>query len=99
MIKIIQGKDIAVMIDRDISYDRQDQKMIQEIEQATYIKDDSIDTKHHFQSMARNTKMKKKPITIRIFEEDIAYYKNKSKELGIPYQTLIASEIHQSTTK
>ncbi|USN57020.1 MAG: hypothetical protein H6766_00690 [Candidatus Peribacteria bacterium] len=97
MTKIVQGKDIAGMIDTSITYDAEDQKILQEIAQDSYTVDSTQKTKDRFQSLARSTKMKKKPITIRIFEHDIAYYKNKSKELGIPYQTLIASQIHQST--
>ena len=31
----------------------------------------------------------KKPITININEETIKYFKNKSEQSGIPYQTLI----------
>ena len=31
----------------------------------------------------------KKPITININEETIKYFKTKSKQSGIPYQTLI----------
>jgi uncharacterized protein (DUF4415 family) len=31
----------------------------------------------------------KKPITIRLDEESIAYFKSISEEVGIPYQSLI----------
>ena len=31
----------------------------------------------------------KKPVTIRIEEETIAYFKNLASETGIPYQTLM----------
>lgn len=39
--------------------------------------------------------MRKKPITIRLSEVDIDYFKNKSIEENIPYQTLIGSVIHK----
>jgi len=31
----------------------------------------------------------KKPITIRLDEDSVAYFKNISEEVGIPYQSLI----------
>lgn len=37
------------------------------------------------------TKFLKKPITIRIDCESIDYFKNLTKETGLPYQTLINS--------
>lgn len=33
--------------------------------------------------------MLKKPITIRLDEDSLAYFKSIAKEVGIPYQTLI----------
>lgn len=35
------------------------------------------------------TSMLKKPITIRIDEESVNYFKSISNEVGIPYQSLI----------
>ena len=31
----------------------------------------------------------KRPVTINLFDETIAYFKSKSEQYGIPYQTLI----------
>jgi uncharacterized protein (DUF4415 family) len=33
--------------------------------------------------------MLKKPITIRLDEDSVSYFKSVSEEVGIPYQTLI----------
>jgi len=39
--------------------------------------------------------LKKKPVSIRLSERDIALLKRKSLETGIPYQTLIATLVRQ----
>ena len=47
-----------------------------------------------WQRAARNT-LKKKPITVRVQEQDIVRIKAKALEQGIPYQTLVASILHR----
>jgi len=50
--------------------------------------------KKEWQTAARAT-LRKKPITIRIQEQDIAAIKALALERGIPYQTLVASILHR----
>lgn len=38
---------------------------------------------------------KKKAITLRLQERDIARLKSQARELGLPYQTYISSVLHQ----
>ena len=45
----------------------------------------------------RNT-LRKKPITVRVQERDIARIKVMALEQGIPYQTLVASILHRYAT-
>jgi predicted DNA binding CopG/RHH family protein len=47
-----------------------------------------------WQAIVRNSQ-RKKPITVRIQEGDIAKLKTRALQKGIPYQTLIASILHQ----
>lgn len=47
---------------------------------------------------AKNYLNKTKNINIRLPEYDLIQLKRKSAELSIPYQTLLASLIHQYTT-
>ncbi len=47
-----------------------------------------------WQEAARNT-LRKKPITVRVQERDIARIKEKALEQGIPYQTLVSSILHR----
>ncbi len=50
--------------------------------------------KEEWQDAAQAT-LRKKPITIRIQEQDIAAIKALALERGIPYQTLVASILHR----
>ena len=47
---------------------------------------------------AQNYLKKTKNINIRLAENDILKIKRKSAELNIPYQTILASVIHQFAT-
>ncbi len=47
-----------------------------------------------WQEAAHNT-LRKKPITVRVQERDIARIKAKALEQGIPYQTLVSSILHR----
>jgi predicted DNA binding CopG/RHH family protein len=47
---------------------------------------------------ARNTPAKTKRISIRLSEQDLEKLKIRSAEIGIPYQTLIGSLVHQYAT-
>jgi predicted DNA binding CopG/RHH family protein len=46
-------------------------------------------------STARNTMKKDKRITLRLYDHDYKGIQKKAFEMGIPYQTLISSIIHQ----
>lgn len=46
-------------------------------------------------SIAKNTFKKDKRITIRLYSHDYAGIQKKAMEMGIPYQTLLSSIIHQ----
>jgi len=58
--------------------------------------------KKYYQKIAENTMKKmtrKKSLNLRVFENDIANIKALALEKGLPYQTLLASIIHQVATK
>jgi len=48
-----------------------------------------------YREYARNTISKRKSINIRLSERDLMLIKRKAMEKGLPYQTLIASILHQ----
>lgn len=49
-------------------------------------------------SAAKNTLAKDKRMNIRIAGKDILLLKTKALEVGIPYQTLVSSILHQYVT-
>ncbi|MBM9500277.1 antitoxin [Leptospira sp. 201903071] len=51
-----------------------------------------------FKSAAKNTLLKDKRMNIRIAGKDIQLLKTKALEIGIPYQTLVSSILHQYVT-
>ncbi len=48
-----------------------------------------------YKKAAKEQYSKRRAISIRLLEYDIQKLKAKSKEEGIPYQTLIASAVHK----
>lgn len=51
-----------------------------------------------FKIAAKNTLAKDKRMNIRIAGKDIQLLKTKALEIGIPYQTLVSSILHQYVT-
>ncbi|BDA77324.1 hypothetical protein LPTSP3_g02540 [Leptospira kobayashii] len=49
-------------------------------------------------SAAKNTLLKDKRMNIRIAGKDIQLLKTKALEVGVPYQTLVSSILHQYVT-
>ena len=50
------------------------------------------------QKIAKNTMKKDKRINIRISSKDLEMIKTTAVELGLPYQTLVSSILHQYVT-
>ena len=76
-----------------------------ELELLEYFKNNNPDSVSNIQDEVYNAKnaaqnylKKSKNINIRLTENDILKIKRKSAELNIPYQTIIASVIHQFAT-
>ncbi len=51
--------------------------------------------KKRLQEIARNTLNRNKAINIRLTHQDLLRLKQRAMEKGLPYQTLVASIIHQ----
>ncbi len=60
---------------------------------------DQAKEKERYKEYAKNTIDKTKNINIRLSVKDIQKLKTKALENGLPYQTLIASLIHQYTSE
>lgn len=48
-----------------------------------------------YQQVARNTLQKTRNINIRLSEKDLFHLKSKAARVGMPYQTLVSSVLHQ----
>jgi predicted DNA binding CopG/RHH family protein len=81
-------------------YNKDELELVKDIEKGNYkplAKKDFDKEKNRFQEMAANT-LKRKSISIRVFESDIDKIKAIALEEGIPYQTFITSVIHKAVT-
>ena len=50
------------------------------------------------QAIAKNTLRKDKRINIRLSSNDLVSLKTNAVEMGLPYQTLVSSVLHQYVT-
>ena len=83
---------------KDYKLDNEEQELINSIESGEWVSVDNLqeEIKKHRQ-IAKNTLKKDARINIRISSRDLNLIKAKAAELGIPYQTLISSILHQYT--
>lgn len=86
----------------DLKYfDDEERDMIESFENSNVkIKPISEKRKKFWQQVAANSiaERKKKALSLRLGERDIDRIKAKAAKKGLPYQTLIASVIHQYAT-
>jgi predicted DNA binding CopG/RHH family protein len=75
--------------------DEEERALIEPIERAGLKPDKSqAEALAEWRSVVKNT-LRKKAITVRVQERDIAKLKARAMQKGMPYQTLIASILHQ----
>ena len=82
-------------------FDDEERELIESIENSTVgAKPISEKRKKYWQQVAANSiaERKKKALSLRLGERDIDRIKAKAAKKGLPYQTLIASVIHQYAT-
>ena len=95
MWKKIKWQDLYDMIDKDIEYDDEDLKMLEEMKTSTFtVIDDKKEIDKYVQA-AKEYKEAKKLISIRLANRDIIKVKKMAEEEWIPYQTLISAIIHK----
>lgn len=77
--------------------DKKEEKILKDFDDNQFVKvaDNKKEIKN-LQKYATNTLNKTKNINIRLSEKDLHKIKIKAMEKGIPYQTFIASLIHQA---
>ena len=77
-------------------FDAEERDLMEEIEKNNFESVSNVKEEiAKAQLTAKNTLIKNKNINIRISGHDIIKLKSKAAEAGLPYQTLIASILHQ----
>ena len=82
----------------NVLYDEEELKLLQEIEKGVWeSKPLSKEEKEHYAQSAAYTKslQEKRQTTIRFSVNDLAIVKARAKEMGIGYQNLIQTLVHQ----
>lgn len=79
--------------------DNEEQELLESIESGEWesVKNLDNEIKAH-QEIAKNTLKKDKRINIRLSAHDLEALKTNAVELGLPYQTLVSSILHQYAT-
>jgi len=79
--------------------DNEEKELVESFETDTWESVDNLENeiKKH-QTIARNTLRKDKRINIRLSSHDLEALKTNAVELGLPYQTLVSSVLHQYVT-
>jgi len=75
--------------------DNDEKKLVDAFNSGEFVKNGNLNERNTFFKEAVKETTKKKPVNLRLQEQDIQKIKALAFEQGIPYQTLIGSIIHQ----
>ena len=76
--------------------DHEEQELLQSLENDEWESVENLKDEIKFhQDIAKNTLRKDKRINIRLSSNDLEALKTNAVELGLPYQTLVSSILHQ----
>jgi len=83
----------------DYKLDKEEQELLESIESGEWQSVDDLknEIKKH-KEIAKDTLKKDKRINIRLSSNDLQMLKTTAVELGMPYQTLVSSVLHQYVT-
>ena len=84
---------------KNIILDDEEKELLQSLETEKWVSVDNLENeiKKH-QEIAKNTLRKDKRINIRLSSHDLEALKTNAVEMGLPYQTLVSSVLHQYAT-
>jgi len=79
--------------------DKEEQALLESVESGAWQSVENVadEIKKH-REIAKNTLKKDKRINIRLSSSDLQMLKSTAAELGMPYQTLVSSILHQYVT-
>lgn len=80
------------------NWNKEEKELLKSLETDNWISVDNLEKEINIhQEIARNTLRKDKRINIRLSSQDLEALKTNAVEIGIPYQTLVSSVLHQYT--
>jgi len=84
---------------KNIILDNEEKELLQSLRTEEWVSVDNLEEeiKKH-QEIATNTLRKDKRINIRLSSHDLEALKTNAVEMGLPYQTLVSSVLHQYAT-
>ena len=75
--------------------DSEETAIVDAVENGEYIAEKNLSAHIETLQAAAIATVKKRPITVRVQEQDIQKIKSIAYQKGVPYQTLVSSIIHQ----
>ena len=77
--------------------DKEEQELLQSLDSGEWISIDDLngEIEQHRIAAKKNTLKKDQRINIRLSSNDLEALKTSAVELGLPYQTLVSSVLHQ----
>ncbi len=84
---------------KNIILDDEEKELLQSLKNEEWVSVDNLqeEIKIH-KEIAKNTLRKDKRINIRLSSHDLEALKTNAIEMGLPYQTLVSSVLHQYAT-
>lgn len=79
-------------------FDDEEREAIEALRLGEYVSAPDFPQRKKALKQAAENSLKRKPVTLRILENDISYLKVQAIEDGLPYQTLLSSIIHKYVT-
>ena len=88
---------ISTVVDKqDTSFEQEDSSLLESLEHDAWHSVENVESeKDRFNRLFRHEREKRKLISLRIPTDTLHIFREKAKNEGIPYQTLIISLIHK----
>ena len=75
--------------------DAEESAIVEAVENGEYIAEKNLSERIEALQAAATATTKKRPVTVRLQEQDIQKIRSIAYQKGVPYQTLVSSIIHQ----
>jgi predicted DNA binding CopG/RHH family protein len=79
-------------------FDDDERDDIEALRRGDYVSAADLPARKKALKQAAENTLKRKPVTLRLLENDISHLKVQAIEDGLPYQTLLSSIIHKYVT-